>query len=285
MRLHFKTFAVIFLVLCLLILAIGWVEAVQAGSEESLQSTAPAVTFNGPSKPFAIKTVVLDAGHGGHDVGAKGRRHMLQEKDQALEVAKKVRGILEENGLTVLMTREEDIFIPLAARADMANKAGADIFVSIHINSSMSRSMKGFECYYLSDAADDNARALEALENSSLKLSVGAGVEHSTGLGKTLWDMILTENRIESAELARDINASVVGVVPINTRGVKTANFYVLKHTNMPSVLVETCYISNGIDEAKIRSPRFRDRMANAIAGGILKYKSDFERTEGFTRI
>ncbi|MBP7055855.1 MAG: N-acetylmuramoyl-L-alanine amidase [Candidatus Omnitrophica bacterium] len=233
----------------------------------------------------AIKTIALDPGHGGHDIGAKGKRHMLHEKDMALSIAGKVRAILEKSGFNVIMTRDNDVFIPLPERTRMANDAGADLFVSIHINASRSKFLRGFECYYLSEAVDDNARALEALENSSLRLSDGAGVEHSAGLDKTLWDMTLTENRIESSELAGSITESVSGAVPINARGVKTARFYVLKNTNMPSVLVEVCYISNAIDEAKLKNQKFQDTMALAIANGILKYRSEFERTEGFTRI
>lgn len=257
---------------------------VASSPREEMQAAAPVAVIE-EQKGHTIKTIVLDAGHGGGDIGAKGRYHMLLEKDKALAITKKVRGILEKKGLKVIMTRDEDVFIPLPKRAELANKAGADLFVSIHINSSRSRLLRGFECYYLSDAADDNARALEAAENSSLKLNGQAGVEHSTGLDKTLWDMTLTENRIESAQLAGDIVDSVTLTVPIQNRGVKTAKFYVLKHTNMPSVLVEVCYISNRVDETKLKNVQFQDNMANAIAGGILKYRTDFERTEGFTKI
>jgi len=250
---------------------------------EEPQALLPPVPAEEPRKP-TIKTIILDAGHGGKDMGAKGRRYMFLEKDKALAVAKDIRLILEKGGLTVIMTRDDDVFIPLPQRAEIANKASADLFVSVHINASRSRFLRGFECYYLSDAADDNARALEAIENSSLKLGDQADVEHSAGLDKTLWDMTLTENRIESAELARDITASVAGNVPINNRGVKTAKFYVLKHTSMPSVLVEVCYLSNRADETKLKNSQFQNGMADAIAGGILKYSSDFKRTEGFTK-
>ena len=292
MKLHLKHLVVIFLVLCLLA---GCAKNTRIKPMQDLALMAPSAPHEEPQaipepipaeepRKSAIRTIVLDAGHGGKDMGAKGRRYMFLEKDKALTVAKNVRDILEKSGLTVIMTRDDDVFIPLPRRAEIANKTGADLFVSVHINSSRSRFLRGFECYYLSDAADDNARALEAVENSSLKLGDQADVEHSAGLDKTLWDMTLTENRIESAELARDITASVTGNVPINNRGVKTAKFYVLKHTSMPSVLVEVCYLSNSSDETKLKNSQFQNGMADAIAGGILKYSSDFKRTEGFTK-
>lgn len=233
----------------------------------------------------SIKTVVLDAGHGGYDKGAIGRRHGLLEKDAALAIACKIRPVLEAAGMTVVMTRDRDVFVPLPRRARIANTAGADLFVSIHINSSESRCFRGFECYYLSEASDDRARALEALENAPLKLGGDAVLERSSALDKTLWGMTLAENRIESAGLAAGICRAVEAEVPIENRGVKTADFFVLRHTSVPGVLVEVCYLSNGIDEAKLTAPAFQDKVAAAVARGILRHRDEFERTEGFTKI
>lgn len=230
-----------------------------------------------------IRTIVVDPGHGGKDPGAIGRRARLMEKYMTLAVARKLRERLEGSGLRVIMTRNDDTFIPLSKRAEIANHNGADLFVSVHINSSRARSMRGFECYYLSNATDDNARALEAFENSSLKMGEEASAEHSKQLDKTLWDMTLTENRLESAELASSICDSVEGSLAIGNRGIRSARFYVLKYTHMPSILVEAGYISNKYEEMKLRDPQFLDRLANAIAEGILKYKKEFERTGGFT--
>ena len=143
--------------------------------------------------------------------------------------------------------------------------------------------MGGFECYYLSEATDDNARALEALENSSLKLTDAASVDHSRPLDKALWDITLTENRRESAALAGDICGSVENSFAIKSRGTKTARFFVLKGTRMPAVLVETAYISNKNEEQKLNNSDFLDKISAAIAQGILKYKDEYERTEGFT--
>jgi N-acetylmuramoyl-L-alanine amidase len=167
----------------------------------------------------------------------------------------------------------------------MANKSGADLFVSIHVNASRSKAMNGFECYYLSDATDDNARALEAAENAALKLDEGTVAERSPGLDKTLWDMALTENRLESAELASAICDSVEDSLAIRNRGVRSARFYVLKETRVPGVLVEMGYLSNKYEGLKFKDNEFLDRIIKAVARGIIEYKKRYETTEGFTNI
>jgi len=194
-----------------------------------------------------------------------------------------VRRILEDNGIKVVMTRDSDVFIPLPNRSRIANSSGADLFISIHANASRSRSLNGFECYYLSEATDDNARALEAFENATLKTDEGTVLQHSSSLDKTLWDMTLTENRRESAQLASSICKSVDNSLITRNRGIRTARFYVLKHTRIPAVLVETGYISNKFEELKFKDESYADRMADVVAKGILAYRDEYERTEGFT--
>ncbi|EFK96693.1 protein containing Cell wall hydrolase/autolysin, catalytic domain, partial [sediment metagenome] len=227
---------------------------------------------------------VLDPGHGGNDPGAIGGRTRCKEKDMTLAMARKLKSALEAAGIRVIMTRNSDVFIPLGKRARIANNSGADLFVSVHFNASRSRSLRGFECYFLSNATDDNARALEAAENASLKLGEGAEAERSRRLDRTLWDMTLTENRRESSLLSAYICESVKDNIDIGNRGIRTARFYVLKYTRLPSVLVECGYISNRYDEIKLKDPEFTDGLARAIARGILKYKDEYESTEGFTR-
>ena len=236
-------------------------------------------------KRFTIKTIVLDTGHGGKDVGAMGKSRGTREKDTALTLSKKIKAILENAGIKVILTRSDDTFISLPKRVDITNSSGADLFVSVHINASRSKLLRGFECYYLSLATDDNARALEAFEDSSLKLGDTASLEHSQQLDKTLWDMTLTENRMESGELASYICESVEESLLIKNRGVRTARFYVLKHSRIPAVLVEGGYISNRYEELKLRDPKFIDRLAEAVARGILRYKERYEKTEGFTDV
>lgn len=236
-------------------------------------------------KAFTIRTIALDTGHGGKDPGAIGRGRGTKEKDVALALSKKVKSLLENEGIRVVMIRDNDTFVALPKRSDTANNSSADIFVSIHMNAARSKLVRGFECYYLSTATDDNARALEAFEDSSLRLGDNADAEHSRRLDKTLWDMTLTENRKESEELAGFICQSVDESQLIRNNGVKSARFYVLKHTHIPSVLIESGYISNRIEEAKLRDRSFLDKMAEAIVRGILRYKKRYEATEGFTNV
>ncbi|MDD5496579.1 MAG: N-acetylmuramoyl-L-alanine amidase [Candidatus Omnitrophica bacterium] len=261
---------------------LGYITAEPSRERAKISQRAPAMTA---PRQFEIKTIVVDAGHGGKDAGAVGRRLRLKEKNLALSAAKKLKKLLEAEGIKVILTRDDDTFISLPRRARIANESNADLFVSVHINASKSRVMRGFECYYLSDATDDQARALEAVENASLKLSDDAALEHSKGLDATLWDMALSENRRESAELASRICASVDSSLMMKNRGIKTARFYVLKYTRMPSVLVEIGYISNKYEEMKLKDPKYVDRMAEAVARGILVYKDKYEKTEGFTSI
>lgn len=242
----------------------------------------------GPStaaaKPFTINTIVLDPGHGGKDPGAIGRKLRLKEKDLALAIAKRLESILRENGIRVVMTRRDDTFISLRRRSEIANKSDADLFVSVHINASRTRSQRGFECYYLSDTTDDSARAIEAFENQALEMGEEKVLDNSKNLSTTLWDMTLTENRVESVELARSICGSVEESVPISNKGIKSARFYVLKHSRIPSVLVEVAYLSNRYEEMKLKDLKFLDKVADALAQGILRYKERFESTEGFTK-
>ncbi|MFA6078577.1 MAG: N-acetylmuramoyl-L-alanine amidase [Candidatus Omnitrophota bacterium] len=253
--------------------------------------TAPSYTVSRPvetvqehDKQVTINTIVIDPGHGGKDPGAIGRRMRLREKHLTLALATRLKNELEKNGIRVIMTRYDDTFIPLPRRAEIANKSGADLFISVHINASRTRSLSGFECYYLSEATDDNARALEAFENESLKLSDEAAISHSSGVDKALWDMTLTENRRESAALASHICGSVEDSFITRNRGIRTARFYVLKGTRMPAVLIEAAYLSNKNEEAKLSNSSHLDRMADVLAKGILKYRDEYERTEGFTK-
>jgi N-acetylmuramoyl-L-alanine amidase len=229
-----------------------------------------------------IHKVVIDAGHGGEDFGAISPEG-LREKQVVLDIAQRVRRSLEARGLEVVMTRNSDVFIPLAERARIANKTKADFFVSIHANASLSRSLRGFEVYYLSEATDDAALALERAENSVLRLeSAHAGFDK--GLKTIFWDMHESENRKESLQIAEQVKGSVTGAVSTAAQRIRTANFYVLKWTECPAVLVETGYLTNRQDERLLHSPVYRAQMAEAVVDGILNYRKVYESTDGFTR-
>ena len=234
--------------------------------------------------PFQIRKIALDPGHGGKDPGARGKKG-TQEKEVVLDVALRVRHLLAESGIDVIMTRDRDHFISLGRRAQIANRNKADFFVSIHANSSRSRAASGFEVYYLSNAVDDETRALAAMENASLNIKEDAFSGRTQDLDATLWDLVNNENRVESAELAKELEQSAQTRLGIRDRGVKSARFAVLKGTTMPAVLIEVGFLTNPVEEERLLSNGYRQRLAEAIATGVLNYKSRYEKTEGFTQV
>ena len=247
---------------------------------------APQVT-RGVKPPitqkYLIRKVVIDPGHGGNDPGAIGRTG-LKEKDLVLDIAKRVREQLSEDGINVVMTRDRDRFIPLEKRAQIANESDVDFFVSIHANSARLKGARGFEVYYLSDAVDDNARAVAAAENSFLKFDDSSFQHRNTDLEATVWDMVYTENREESIELARYITKAVDASTSLHNRGIKSARFCVLRGAQMPAVLVEVGFISNSAEEKNLKDDSYRQAVATAIAKGIINYKNVYESTDGFTQ-
>jgi len=230
-----------------------------------------------------IQRIVVDAGHGGRDFGATSLTG-IREKDIVLEVAGLLREELEARGVEVLLTRHSDVFIPLQQRARIANKKGADFFVSIHANASRTRSLKGFEIYTLSEATDDAALAVERAENSALRYEAAHWEEPTNSLKAIVWDLKETENRKESILIAHHVGDSVERSVEISTRRLKAANFYVLKWTECPAVLVELGYLTNWEDERRLKNPEYRRELARALVRGLLDYKEEFEKTDGFTQ-
>lgn len=222
-----------------------------------------------------VETIVIDAGHGGKDPGAIGR-YGLKEKGVVLDVAAKVKKELERCGFRVELTRSEDRFIRLTERPQVANAGKADLFVSIHANANKSRWIEGFEVYYLTEAVDDNARALAAAENAPLEMESVSFLDAKLlqSLKAIVWDMIYTENRKESIELAQYIGRAVSEKMNLKLLGVRGAPFAVLKGAKMPAVLVEIGYISNRDGEKKLRDPVYRNRMAEAIVSGISDFKN-----------
>lgn len=229
-----------------------------------------------PKKQRFINTIVIDPGHGGKDSGAVGPRG-LTEKEVVLKIAKELKKILIKKGFTVLITRKDDSFVPLRQRSTLANNSGADLFVSIHCNASMRRkSAGGFETFFLSTAKTSWARAVEAKENSVIKFETPS--EKESILEYILWDMAQNEFLRESSELAECIQESMAKKVAIEDRGVKQANFFVMREIYMPSILVETAFITNAEEERLLRRESFRKKIAEGIADGILKFKKTYEK-------
>ena len=236
------------------------------------------------ARTHQIKTVVIDPGHGGKDPGAIGK-YGTKEKNIVLDVAKRLKRKLEKNGITVYLTRDGDVFIPLKKRPRIAKAKNADLFISIHANASRRSRVSGFEVYYLSEATDDNARALAAAENASLEYENGDITQNGSASSSdpTLWDLKPTENRRQSKGLAYYICNITSDNLSMKKRGVKGARFAVLKGSEIPAVLVEVGFLSNRREESNLKSSSFRDSLASAIAKSIFSYTKEYERTNGFS--
>lgn len=234
-------------------------------------------TAGAPEAVPWLKTIVVDAGHGGHDPGAIGRGG-LREKAVTLDVARRLRDLLVKDGFQVVMTRDGDRFVSLGQRSALANRAGGDLFISIHANASRQRSAGGFEVYYLSAATDDHARALEAAENVALPGDVKEPVDSDTrGI---VWDLLYTEHRAESTDLAARVCQGLKRELSTANRGVKSARFAVLKGTRMPAILVEIGFISNPQEEARMRKGHHRQSAAGGIRQGILNFRESLKERD-----
>jgi N-acetylmuramoyl-L-alanine amidase len=217
-----------------------------------------------------IGKIVIDAGHGGHDTGTIGPNG-LEEKDLVLEVARRLGKMLETRlGAEVVYTRKDDTFIPLETRTAIANKARADLFVSIHANSSHDPDARGVETYYLNFTSSPAALEVAARENAVSAKSIYE-------LQDLVKKIALKEKIEESREFAGDVQQSLhsglaVKSPAIRDRGVKKAPFIVLIGANMPSILAEISFVSNPTDERRLEIAEYRQRIAESLYRGIAKY-------------
>ncbi len=226
---------------------------------------------------LAARRIVVDAGHGGHDPGAIGPGG-LQEKDAVLDVAKRVSRMLrEELRADVLMTRETDVYLPLEERTAIANSRGADLFLSIHANSSRNHRARGIETYFLNFARNSHAEEVVARENAISE----ATLKDLQGLVKAI---TLNSKIDESRDFASSVQEAMVvrqrPELPVQDRGVQTAPFYVLIGANMPSILAEIAFISNPDDERLLRTPEHREMIAEGIFRGVAQYFESLNRVQ-----
>ncbi|MBN2831510.1 MAG: N-acetylmuramoyl-L-alanine amidase [Candidatus Omnitrophica bacterium] len=230
-----------------------------------------------PAKPremplgLFIKKVVIDPGHGGKDPGAIGRTG-LKEKDVNLDIAKRLANRFRQEGVEVIMTRNSDVFIPLGKRVEIANNSRADLFISIHANANKTRSLHGFEVYYVSPTVNDSTRAAYAAKHFYLNLDSSYFASNSQTLKAILWDMIYTYNRAKSISLGRDICRAAGDNLNVRIIGVKDARFEVLRGTRMPAVLIEVGFLSNAREEQLLRDGHYRDKLAQSILEGVFDY-------------
>jgi N-acetylmuramoyl-L-alanine amidase len=227
---------------------------------------------------LGARRIVIDAGHGGHDPGTIGRGG-LQEKDLVLDVALRLeRMVRAELGAEVVMTRDTDVFIPLEERTAIANAKGADLFLSVHANSSRNSSASGIETYFLNFAADPHAEEVAARENAISK----ATLKDLQGLVKAI---TLNTKIDESRDFAASVQEAMVdNLRPHNSeavnRGVHTAPFYVLIGANMPSVLAEIAFVSNPSEERLLKTPEYRETIARSLFAGVREYLHALNQTQ-----
>ena len=246
--------------------------------------------FARPAEPAAragqaftpLRTIVLDAGHGGHDSGAVGPGGLM-EKEVVLDITRRVARLLEERlGVKVLLSRDADHFVPLRDRTSFANRERADLFVSIHANAHRVAASEGVEVYFLSSEATDNAaRQLAAAENSVVQLekpATGRVTGRSEIVKTMLWDLAQAEFQNESSRLAETVLDAMTAALRIPNRGVKQAGFYVLGGAAMPAILVEIGFVTNPREERRMREPRYRDDIARAIVNGLAEYKRTWDQ-------
>jgi N-acetylmuramoyl-L-alanine amidase len=233
---------------------------------------APAPTAPlAPSAPFApaVHTIVIDPGHGGDETGAHGAKGTL-EKTITLGVARRLKAALETKlGARVLLTREGDQTVGLDQRAALANNNKAELFLSLHVNASLRRTASGAEVFYLSlDRADEEARRVAESEGVAMPVFGGGTRE----IDVILWEMAQARHIEQSAGLARAIERSLRTSVPMSPRAIQQAPFRVLVGANMPAVLVEMGYITNGEQEGQLDGESFQARMVAALADAIGRY-------------
>ena len=217
-----------------------------------------------------IGKIVIDAGHGGHDTGTIGPNGLL-EKDVVLDVAKRLGRLLESRlGAEVVYTRQDDTFVPLETRTAIANRERADLFISIHANSSHDSDARGVETYYLNFTSSPEALEVAARENAVSEKSIYE-------LQDLVKKIALKEKIEESREFAGDVQESLYGGLALNNagvrnRGIKKAPFIVLIGANMPSILAEISFVSNPTDERKMETSEHRQRIAESLYRGVSKY-------------
>lgn len=218
-----------------------------------------------------IGRIVIDPGHGGHDSGTLGVDG-IEEKDVVLDVALRLGKLLHDRlGTEIIYTRSDDTFIPLETRTAIANKAQADLFLSIHANSSVEASARGVETYYLNFTSDPTALDVAARENAVSDQSI-----HQ--LSDLVKKIALKDKIAESREFASDVEGSLYaglqkGNAGLKDRGVKKAPFVVLIGANMPSILAEISFVTNPKDAEQLRDPEYRERVAESLYKGVARYE------------
>jgi len=227
---------------------------------------------------WRLDIVVLDAGHGGKDPGAIGK-YGTKEKDVVLDITKRAGKLLEKSGIKVFYTRDEDVFVPLMDRTKMANEKNGKLFVSIHANANKNRKIQGFETYLLRPGKSEDAIEVASRENSVINLEeVKDQYADLTGEALIMATMAQSIFMKESEDLASIIQMELDKRLNTPNRGVKQAGFYVLIGASMPNVLVEVGFLSNPMEEKKLKQDMHKQQIAEAIYHAIKHFKQTREK-------
>jgi N-acetylmuramoyl-L-alanine amidase len=226
---------------------------------------------------LGVARVVIDPGHGGHDPGAKVKG-LLSEAALVLDVAQRLETLLVKQGVEVVLTRSSDVFVPLETRTEIANRAGADLFLSIHANASSDAAARGFETYFLSFAPNAQAEAIAARENA-------ASARTMRSLPDIVKAIALNNKIDESRDFASLVQTSLSERLKTIDRtarslGVKQAPFMVLIGATMPSVLAEISFLTNRQDAALLKTQRYRQQVAEALLSGVMKYQKSLKAAQ-----
>ena len=229
-----------------------------------------------PQEAPGIRTIVIDPGHGGREVGAVGPNGLM-EKDVTLTIARKLAAALASKvGARVVLTRDDDSVVSLDQRTALANQYKADLFLSVHLNAAVVKDAKGSETYFLSlEASDELARKAAEAEN------ISSTPNPTADLNLILWDLAHQAYVEESSRFAQSIQEEMNAATSVANRGVKQAPFKVLVGATMPAALVEVGFISNPDEEAKLQTDEFQTLMVEALTRAVQKYKTDYETRIG----
>jgi N-acetylmuramoyl-L-alanine amidase len=251
-------------------------------ADEPTRTTSNPKSKKGTSKKQRLFTIALDAGHGGDDPGAKGPNG-THEKQVTLAIAKKLQALINgQVGMKAKLVRKGDYYVGLRERMKIARQAGADLFISIHADAYQNPNVKGASVYTLSrnGASNEAARWLANSENAKEKVG-GVDLEDKDEiLASVLLDLSQTATQQASVTLASNVLKNFKNIGDLHYNTVQKAGFAVLKSPDIPSILVETAYISNPSDELNLMSTRYQTKMANAIFKGILNYFELLEPAE-----
>jgi N-acetylmuramoyl-L-alanine amidase len=224
---------------------------------------------------LGVSRIVIDPGHGGHDPGAQGKG--VSEAELALDISLRLERLLQRAGLQVVLTRRTDDFVPLQERTAIANREGADLFLSIHANASQDENVRGIETYYLNFASNMGAAAIAVRENAASGGNLGATPDFVKSIA-------LNNKLDESRDLATDVQRAMIEKLRLSNKtvkdlGVKQAPFMVLIGASMPSVLAEISFVTNQPEAKLLQSSSYRDHIAEALFAAVQKYQASLRST------